>query len=201
MRNQRSATRSPQACLQRGPKGRRGSWLVQAIVTMAIMSVLMTIASTSLFQMLRQESRMVERTFQTATWLQLSRDFRQDVHTALMIKQSENGSRLELVTSEGPVTWLADGEKIRRTTQSVELDDGADASAIANLPGEQYVFADSVTKLSLTVGTAGTASVASVEVAPMPTPNGGIVPPNVIVATAGLDHRFLASVAMPEDQP
>ena len=201
MRNQRSPTRSLQACIQRGPQRRRGSWLVQAIVTMSIMSVLMTIASTSLFQMLRQESRMVERTFQTATWLQLSRDFRQDVHAALMIKQSENGSRLELATTDGPVTWLADGEKIRRTTQSVELDEGADASAIANLPGEQYVFADSATKLSLTVGTAGAASVASVEVAPMPTPNGGIVPPNVIVATAGLDHRFLASVAMPEEQP
>lgn len=180
---------------------RRGSWLVQAIVTMSIMSVLMTIASTSLFKMLRQESLMVERAFQTSTWLQLSRDFRHDIHAALMIKQSENGSRLELVTTDGPVTWLADGEKIRRTTQSVGLDDGADASAIANLPGEQYVFTDSVAKLSLTVGTAGTASVASVEVAPMPTPNGGIVPPNVIVATAGLDHRFLASVAMPEERP
>lgn len=201
MRIQRSPTRSSQAGRQRGPQPRRGSWLVQAIVTMAVMSVLMTIASTSLFQMLRQESRMVERTFQTSTWLQLSRNFRQDIHAALMIKQSENGNRLELVTTDGPVTWLADGEKIRRTSQNVELADETDTSDIRSLPGEQYVFTDSVAKLSLTVGTAGTASVASVEVAPSPTPNGGIIPPSVVVATAGLDHRFLASVAIPEDQP
>lgn len=201
MKNQRSPTRSPQACRQRGSHPRLGSWLVQAIVTMSVMSVLMTIASTSLFQMLRQESRMVERTFQTATWLQLSRNFRQDVHAALMIKQSENGNRLELVTTDGPVTWLADGEKIRRTSQNVELADETDKSDIGSLPGEQYVFTDSLTKLSLTVGTAGSASLASVEVAPSPTPNGGIVPPNVIVATAGLDHRFLTPVAMPEEQP
>jgi type II secretory pathway pseudopilin PulG len=180
---------------------RRGSWLVQVVVTMTVMSVLMTIASTSLFQMFRQESRMVERTFRTSTWLRMSQDFRRDVHAALMIRQSENGNRLELVTTDGPVTWLADGEKIRRTTQSQELADETDTSAIASLPGEQFVFVDSVAQLSLTVGTSGTASVASVEVAPLPTPNGGIVPPNVVLATAGLDHRFLASVATAKEQP
>ena len=182
-------------------RSRRGSWLVQAIVTMAILSVLTTIASTSLFQMFRQESRMVERTFQTSTWLQLSQTFRRDLHSALMVKQSDDGSRLELVTTEGPVTWLADGEKVRRTTQSVELDAGADASAIANLPGEQYVFSDSVVQLSLTVGTTGHASLASIQVSPQPEPGGGSLPPKVVVATAGLDHRFLSPVAMPEEQP
>jgi hypothetical protein len=96
---------------------------------------------------------------------------------------------------------LTDGEKIRRISQSLALADETDTSAIAGLPGEQFVFVDSVAQLSLTVGTSGTASVASVEVAPLPTPNGGIVPPNVVVATAGLDHRFLASVATAKEQP
>lgn len=192
---------SPPSTISTGKRSRRGSWLVQAVVTMAIMSILMTIASTSLFQMFRQESRMVERAFQTSTWLQVSREFRHDVHTALMIKQSEDGTRLELVTTEGPVTWVADGEKIRRTTQSVELGDTTDASDISKLPGEQYVFADSAAELLLTVGTAGTASVATLEIKPLPAPNGGIGPSNMVVATAGLDHRFLTPVAMPEEQP
>lgn len=182
-------------------RSRRGSWLIQAVITMAIMSVLMTIASTSLFQMFRQESRMIERAFQTSTWLQLSREFRHDVHAALMIKQSEDGKRLELVTTDGPVTWVAGGEKIRRTTQSVELENSTDPSDMSKLPGEQYVFADSAAELLLTVGTAGTASVAKLEIKPLPTPNGGIGPSNMVVATAGLDHRFLTPVAMPEEQP
>lgn len=182
-------------------RSRRGSWLAQAVVTMAIMSILMTIASTSLFQMFRLESRMIERAFQTSTWLQVSREFRHDVHTALMIKQSEDATRLELLTTEGLVTWVANGEKIRRTTQSVELEDATEASAINRLPGEQYVFTDSVAQLSLTAGAAGTASLATLEVEPLPTPNGGIVPSKTVVATAGLDHRFLTPAARPEDQP
>ena len=161
----------------------------------------MTIASTSLFQMLRQESRMVERTFQTSTWLQLSRDFRQDVHAALAVKQSEAGIQLELTTPDGPITWVADGEKVRRISQSLEVADGADSPAVSALPGEKYLFVDHVARLSLTIGTSGTASVASVEVTPLPTPHGGVVPGNVVVATAGLDHRFLASVATAEEQP
>lgn len=168
---------------------------------MAIMSVLMTIASTSLFQMFRQESRMVERTFQTSTWLQLSRDFRQDIHSALTVTLSEAGTRLELTTPDGPVTWVADGEKVRRITQSLESAGATDSPAVSSLPGEQYVFVDHVARLSLTVGPSGTASVASVEVEPLPTPHGGVVPGNVVTATAGLDHRFLASVATAEEQP
>jgi type II secretory pathway pseudopilin PulG len=201
MKNQRPISRSARTCSRRARQPRRGSWLVQVVVTMTIMSVLMTIASTSLFQMLRQESRMVERTFQTSTWLQLSREFRQDVHAALAVKQTEAGSRLELTTPDGPVTWVADGEKVRRISQRLEAADAADSPAISSLPGEQYVFVDHAARLSLTVGASGTASVASIEVAPLPTPNGGVVPPNVVVATVGLDHRFLASAATAEEQP
>lgn len=174
---------------------------MQAVITMAIMSVLMTIASTSLFQMFRQESRMVERAFQTSTWLQVSRNFRRDVHAALTIKQSEDGGRLELGTSDGPVTWMADGEKIRRISQSLPSDDAAESLDIKSLPGEQYVFVDNVVQLSLTVGTSGTAPLAAMEVTPLPTPNGGVAPSNVAVATAGLDHRFLANVVAAEEQP
>lgn len=168
---------------------------------MTVMSVLMTIASTSLFQMLRQESRMVERTFQTSTWLQMSRDFREDIHAALVVKQTAGGSRLELTTPDGTVTWVADGEKVRRISQSLAVTDAVDAPTVESLPGEQYAFADHVARLLLTAGTSGAASVASIEVAPLPTPNGGIILPNVVVATAGLDHRFLASVATAEEQP
>ena len=168
---------------------------------MAIMSILMTIASTSLFQMFRQESRMIERAFQTSTWLQLSRDFRQDVHATLTVKQSEDGNRLELVTPDGPVTWVADGEKIRRISQSLSSEDATNSQAIQSLPGEQYVFVDNVARFSLTVGTSGTATVASIEVTPLPTPNSGVGPSNITVATAGLDHRFLASVTSAEEQP
>ena len=201
MKNHRPFNPSGMARGQRVPQPRRGSWLIQVVVTMAIMSVLMTIASTSLFQMLRQESRMVERTFQTSTWLQLSREFRQDVHAALAVKQSEDEARLELTTPDGPVTWVADGEKVRRITQSLASADAADSPDLSVLPGEQYVFVDHAARISLTVGTSGTASVASIEVAPLPTPHGGVVPGNVVTATAGLDHRFLASVAAVEEQP
>ena len=201
MKNHRVFNSPSTASSRQRQRSRRGTWLAQAVITMGIMSILMTIASTSLFQMFRQESRMVERAFQTSTWLQLSREFRRDVHASLTVQQSEDGNRLELVTPDGPVTWVADGEKIRRISQSLSSDDAADSPAIQSLPGEQYVFIDDVTKLSLTVGTAGTASVASVEVAPLPTLNGGVAPSNVTVATVGLDHRFLASVATAEAQP
>ncbi|NQV28023.1 MAG: hypothetical protein HQ518_27040 [Rhodopirellula sp.] len=187
--------------VRRVQQPRRGSWLVQVVVTMAIMSVLMTIASTSLFQMLRQESRMVERTFQTATWLQMSRDFRQDIHAAFTVTRPEAGNRLELTTPDGPVTWIADGEKVRRVSASLSETDAADSSAISSVSGEQYEFVDSVARLLLTVGTSGTASIAVVEITPHPTPNGGVTPPNVVVATAGLDHRFMATVATTEEQP
>ena len=110
MKRRRPAERSSCLFLNRRRHSRRGSWLVQVVVTMTVMSVLMTIASTSLFQMFRQESRMVERAFQTSSWLRLTQDFREDVHSALTIKQTGNSNRLDLVTAEGPGTWLADGE-------------------------------------------------------------------------------------------
>jgi len=201
VKNHRAFNQPSKGSGRRYHRSRRGSWLAQAVITMGIMSILMTIASTSLFQMFRQESRMVERAFQTSTWLQLSRNFRQDIHAALTVKQSDDGSRLELATPDGPVTWVADGEKIRRISQSLSSDDAADSSAIQSLPGEQYVFVDNVARLLLTVGTSGTATVASIEVTPLPTPNGGAAPSNVTVATVGLDHRFQATVATAEAQP
>jgi type II secretory pathway pseudopilin PulG len=201
MKNHRPLNQPSKESAWQSPRSRRGSWLAQAVITMGIMSILMTIASTSLFQMFRQESRMVERAFQTSTWLQLSRDFREDGHAALTVKQSEDGSRLELVTPDGPVTWVADGEKIRRISQSLPSEDAADSPAIQSLPGEQYVFIDNVARFSLTVGTSGTATVASIEVAPLRTLNGGVAPSNVTVATVGLDHRFQATVAAAEAQP
>ena len=201
MKKRRPYNRSSKARRPRSRHSRRGSWLVQLVVTMTVMSVLMTIASTSLFQMLRQESRIVERTFQTSTWLQMSRDFREDIHSALVVKQTAGGSLLELTTPDGPVTWVADGEKVRRISQSLEVTDAADVPIVESLPGERYVFTDHVARLLLTAGTSSAASVALIEVAPLPTPNGGIVHPNVVVATAGLDHRFLASVATAEEQP
>ncbi len=201
MKNHRTFNQRSTVSGRQRQRSRRGTWLAQAVITMAIMSVLMTIASTSLFQMFRQESRMVEQAFRTSTWLQLSRDFRQDVHAAIAIKQSKDGSRLELATPDGPVTWVTDGEKIRRITQSLSFDDAAGAPAINSLPGEQYVLTDNVAWLSLTVGTSGTATLASIEVTPLPTPNGGVAASNVAVAAAGLDHRFHATVAKAEAQP
>ena len=201
MKNHRPFSQLSTASGRQRRRSRRGTWLAQAVITMAIMSILMTIASTSLFQMFRQESLMVERAFQTSTWLQLSRDFRQDIHAALTVKQSGDGSRLQLATPDGPVTWVADGEKIRRISQSLPSEDAANSPAIQSLPGEQYVLIDNLARLSLTVGTSGTATVASIEVTPLPTLNGGVAPSNVTVATVGLDHRFQASVATAEEQP
>jgi type II secretory pathway pseudopilin PulG len=201
VKNHRPLNQPSTASGRQHQRSRRGSWLVQTVVTMGIMSILMTIASTSLFQMFRQESRMVERAFQTSTWLQVSRNFRQDTHAALTVKHSEDGSRLELVTPDGPVTWVADGEKIRRISQSLSAEDAADSLTISSLPGEQYVFVDNVARLSLTVGTSGTATLASIEVTPFSAPNGGGGPANVTVAVAGLDHRFLTSVTAAEEQP
>lgn len=143
---------------------------------------------------------MVERAFQTSTWLQVSRNFRQDVHAALTVKQSEDGSRLDVVTPDGPITWLADGEKIRRIIQRPPSEEAVDSPAINSLPGEQYVFVDNVARLSLTVGASGTATLASIEVTPFPTPNGDGAPANVTVAVVGLDNQFLARVTAAEEQ-
>jgi hypothetical protein len=199
----RSYCRRPVSLVAHQPRQRtrRGSWLAQAVITITVMSVLMTLISTTLFRMYRHQTVMVERTFQTSTWLRLSRDFRQDVHAATSIIQSEDGRQLEVTTPDARVVWLADGEIVRRVVPTPETSDAVTSVNAVTLPGEAYVFADNTTRLVLTSGVSGAASVASVEVTPLPTPNGGTLPPDVTVATTGLDHRFANRDSTPEAQP
>lgn len=180
---------------------RRGSWLAQAVVAMTIMSVLLTIVSTSLFRMYRQQAVMVERTFQTSTWLQLNRDFRDDLHAATSVTQSDDGNQLDLTTPDARIIWLADGENVRRVVQNTDSPAGTEAVSAASLPGERYVFAEHTIRFMLAGGGNGTASVASIELTPQPTSKGGVMAPSVAVVTAGLDHRFVKRNATPEAQP
>lgn len=181
--------------LQRRHQPRRGSWLAQMVITITIMSVLMTIASTSLFRMYRQEALMVEQTFQTSTWMRLSRDFRQDLHVADTVSQSEDGSRLVLTNADSRITWLVSGHDVKRVVQKSDSETELD-----QLPGEQYSFTGSAIRFS--VETSDVVNpVASIEVSLPATPNGGIPPSKVAVATAGLDHRFLRQSDNMGEQP
>ena len=178
---------------------RRGSWLIQTVITMTVMSVLMTIASTALFRMYRQQTLMVERTFQTSTWLRLNRDFRQDVHAATSIHRAEDGSQLELTTPDSRIIWITGGENARRI---IPADDSpVTQNASASLPGEQYSFPDRSLQFVLASGENGARDIASIELKPHPTPNGGVATSNAVVAAVGLDHRFLASNSTSEEQP
>lgn len=168
---------------------------------MTILSILLTIVSTALFRMYRQQSVMVERTFQTSTWLHLNRAFRQDVHAATSVTQSEDGNQLELATPDARIIWLADEDKVRRVIPKSDSPAGATVVPVTALPGEQFVFPDHTVRFVLTVGANDAATVASIEVSPRPTPNGGMVAPDVAVATAGLDHRFSIRNSTPEEQP
>ena len=180
---------------------RRGSWLAQAAITMTVLSILLTIASTALFRMYRQQTVMVERTFLTSTWLLLNRDFRHDLHAATSVTKSDDANQFELTTPRARIIWLTDGENVRRVVQNSDSPTGTDAVPAASLPGERYVFAEHTIRFLLTEGDNGTASVASIEVTPRPTSKGGVVAPNVAVATVGLDHRFVKRDATPEAQP
>lgn len=174
---------------------RRGSWLVQLTITITIMSVLMTLMSTSLFRMYRQEMLMVERTFETSTWLRLQRDFCRDLHVASSVEQSDDGHRLTLTDTEASIIWLIDGDDVKRVLRN--SDSEADPGS---LPGEQYSFEDSTIRFSVETSATGMA-ITTVEVTPPPTPNGGTSTANVIVATVGLDHRFLRSGTISGEQP
>ena len=203
MIHRRFQTRQTSTSSGQRVQSRRGTTLVQAVITITVMSILMTVVANALFRMYRQEALMVERAFATSTWLRLDRDFRQDMHAASAVNLSEDGTQLALTMPDSRVIWLADGENVRRIVPaSAELD----ATTAAAIPGEQYVFADGSTRLLLTK-TGDAAAVASVEVTPpatataTATATGVSVPPNVIVATIGLDHRFATVGSASEGQP
>ncbi|MDA0282241.1 MAG: hypothetical protein O3B13_06780 [Planctomycetota bacterium] len=176
-------------------KSRRGIGLAQMVITITIMSVLMTLVSTALFRMYRQEMLMVERTFETSTWLRLQRDFCRDLHVASSVEQSDDGSRLTLTDSESSIIWLIDGDDVKRVLRN--LDSEADPGS---LPGEQYSFEDSTIRFSVEKSATGT-TIAAVEVTPPLTPNGGTSAANVVIATSGLDHRFLRPGNLSGGQP
>lgn len=164
---------------------RRGSWLAQMVITMSVLSVLMTVAATALFRMYRQEASMVRRTVRTAVWQRLNRDFRRDVHAALAISPSEDGTELVLLNADSRITWRTDGDVVKRVLQ--ESDSTVPTESI---PGEQYAFAESSIRFVLEASSDAARQLASVEVTPPPAANGGIGPASVAVAAAGLDHRF-----------
>lgn len=180
---------------------RGGSSLVQAVITMTVMSVLMTISAGALFRMYRQQSLMVERTFQTSTWLQMSRMFRQDVHAATVIRRLDDADQLEMATPEGRTFWFADEGTVRRVVTSQESDEAADVASLRSRPGENFTFVDSTVRLNLSSDDSDAASVATVEILPLPTPGGARTPISTVVVAAGLDHRFTKNESTSEGQP
>jgi hypothetical protein len=181
-------------------QSRRGTTLVQAVITITVMSILMTVVANALFRMYRQQALMVERAFATSTWLRLDRDFRQDMHAASVVNLSEDGTQLALTMPDSRVIWIVDGENVRRIVPESEASAELDSTAAATIPGEQYVFADSTARMILTK-TGDAAAVASIEVTPPLTATGVSVPPNATVATTGLDHRFATAGSASEGQP
>lgn len=156
---------------------------------MTVMSALMIIVANALFRMYRQQTVMVERSFQTSTWLRLSRDFRQDVHASESIRQSDDNSHLEMRLPDSRVVWVADGTSVRRI---VPADDSVQAGdpALRSLPGESYTFADCAVRLELSSEDSDGEPIASLEVQPLPVPDGRTASSQFVAVTAGLDHRF-----------
>lgn len=181
-------------------RSRRGSSLVQAVITMTVMSVLMTIVANALFRMYRQQTVMVERTFQTSTWLRLSRDFRQDVHASISIKRSGEGNQLEMALPETRVIWVTDGASVRRIVPADDSVEPPDRTVLRSLPGESYTFVDCTVRLEVSSAGNGGEPIASVEVSPLPTPDGRTASSHLAAVTAGLDHRF-AGGSTQEVQP
>lgn len=173
---------------------------MEVVITISVMGVLMTLVATALFRMYRQESLMVERTFQTSVWLKLNREFREDIHAATSVTQSADG-RLELTTSGETVIWLADGENVRRIVPAdgAAVEPGLDNAA--KLPGERYAFADSSSRLLLTKPGDAATAIASVEVTLPATATGATVQPLVASVAVGLDHRFASAGSTSEGQP
>lgn len=173
-------------------RSRRGSSLVQAVITMTVMSVLMIIVANALFSMYRQQTVMVERSFQTSTWLRLTRDFRQDVHASESIRQSGDNSHLEMLLPDSRVVWVADGTSVRRIVPADDSVRAGDRTTLRSLPGESYTFADCTVRLELSSGDSDSEPIASLEVEPLPVPDGRTVSSQFVAVTAGLDHRFAA---------
>jgi Tfp pilus assembly protein FimT len=195
MKRQRRQHVSLSNVVERQRQTRRGSSLPQMVITITIMSVLMTLVSTALFRMYRQEMLMVERTFQTSTWLRLQRDFCRDLHVASSVEQSDDGHRLTLTDSEVSIVWLIDGDDVKRQIRDSDSEDDP-----SSLSGEQYSFEDSAIRFSVETSATGR-TIAAVEVTPPLTPNGGTSAANVVIATAGLDHRFLRQGDLSGEQP
>lgn len=168
---------------------RRGSWLAQMVVTMTVMSALLTIVSTALFRLYRQEATMVEQVWQSTVWQRLNRDFRADLHQATSAALSEDQTEIQLQHAESRISWKLEDDEIRRVRQTT--DQPVDLSTQT---GEQYRFPDASIGFALTTEK-GHLSIASIEFTPAALPGGQSRKRSRIVATVGIDHRFASSSA------
>lgn len=165
------------------------------IIAISLMGILLTISTTALYRMFRQEALMVERAFETSTWMRLSRDFRRDVHVSRSATPSEDGTRFVLTGSDSRIVWIIKDGDVKRVSQDLKSE--SDPSLT---PGEQYAFSDSTIRFLLEKP-GGAKAIASIEVTPALKPHGGASPAKVILAAVGLDHRFFNHDAVSGDQP
>lgn len=136
---------------------RRGSALIQMIVTMAVLSILLTVSGTALVRMYRQQSLQLERIARTAAWQRLARDFRNDVHAAMGASVSEDAAA-QLVISQADqiITWIVVNDSVRRIVTSADSE-SQPATDLKQRPGETYHFPDATLQLTVVESTDTTA--------------------------------------------
>lgn len=173
---------------------RRGSSLIQLVVTMTVVSVMTTLAATFIIRLYRVEAGMVRHLAQTHVWQRVARDFRRDVHAArTAVLTNDPQSQLTLETDSGRIAWLAETGVIRRVVFSA-----AASGDPREQPGESYRFEDAQCRLAIRpAGQPGALSVAELTIAPVSPWKDGNQPEVVTAALAGFDHRF----ETPEAQP
>ena len=128
---------------------RRGSALIQMIVTMAVLSILLTVSGTALVRMYRQQSLQLERIARTAAWQRLARDFRNDVHSATDVSISEDDPTLLVITqTDQTITWVVVNDSIRRVMTGPSSEPQPDIDP-RQMPGEAYRFLDATLQITV----------------------------------------------------
>ena len=122
---------------------------MQIVVTMTVLSILLTVSSTALVRMYKQQTLQLERIAHTATWQRLSRDFRNDVHASRSVSRGgDDGTLLILAQTDQTVTWFVVNESLRRvvTVPGAESESTPDPRQSA---GETYRFPKSTLQISV----------------------------------------------------
>lgn len=132
-RRSRSTTASQSA--------RQGSFLVQCIVVMTMLSIIMTISGTALFRLFRQQSDLSVSIAHSALLSRLARDFRADAHAAQDVTVAGDGGR-EIVFRNGTglVTWSVGTGLVTRATRDGQATDVTQPTESTRLPEMELRF-------------------------------------------------------------